>query len=635
MCRDAPDAYDGAMSPGTRSVRGRQRRRALLTIATVVVALGLPAPSAARADANEAPGAPAVVRGLTVGGDQTCSIRPGGSVRCWTPMDRDLPQTVPLGTGRSATALSAGEEHACALLDDGSIKCWGRNDVGQLGQGDGFDRPFRTSCATHPCLPVGFRLSGDDLDPIDLGSGRTAVAVAAGAQHTCAILDTGAVKCWGLNQTGQLGLGGVWDGQMGDALPAVDLGTGRTAVAITAGEQHTCAILDDGSVKCWGHSGFLGIGEGANSIASRGDEPADMGDNLPAVDLGTGHTAVAVAAGGRHTCALLDDASVKCWGDNPNGELGQGDQATRGDEPGEMGDELPSVDLGNGRTATAITAGVVHTCARLDDAEVKCWGENTHGQLGLGDTDRRGDGPGEMGDALPAVNVGTGRTVQAISAGGDRSCVVRDDASIRCWGAHASLALGDPHHLARTAALDLGDVPAEMGDGLHTIDFGAAPPPGGFRVDAELRRRDRATYVGDGIVNASGSGQSVTVSARPGTRHDLVVRLTNESSVTDSFQLAGPVESRWAWPAEPNSLNAHRFRVRYTNGIRDVTTKVGAGTFRFRDVPPGGTRTLVISLITESGSPSRNTWTAPLRVRSVGNPDLVDTVKPTVRVDRS
>ena len=114
---------------------------------------------------------------------------------------------------------------------------------------------------------------------------------------------------------------------------------------------------------------------------------------------------------------------MKCWGYNGDGELGLGDTTSRGDGwPGEMGDNLPAVDLGTGRTATAIAAGGNHTCALLDDATVKCWGFNGYGQLGLGDTVARGDEVGAMGDSLPAVDLGTGRTAVAIAAGSNHTC---------------------------------------------------------------------------------------------------------------------------------------------------------------------------------------------------------------------
>jgi alpha-tubulin suppressor-like RCC1 family protein len=110
-----------------------------------------------------------------------------------------------------------------------------------------------------------------------------------------------------------------------------------------------------------------------------------------------------IAAGLQYACALLDNGQVKCWG--TGGPLGLGDTNKRGDGPGEMGDALPFVDLGNGRSARVIAAGGA-SCALLDNDQVKCWGDNYFGELGLGDTNNRGDGPGEMGDALPPVDLG-------------------------------------------------------------------------------------------------------------------------------------------------------------------------------------------------------------------------------------
>ncbi len=240
------------------------------------------------------------------------------------------------------------------------------------------------------------------------------------------MVDNGTIKCWGRNSYGELGLGdklarGHGPGEMGDFLPPVGLGTGRTATAVTAGESHTCALLDNGAVKCWGRNfaGQLGLGNNGD----RGGAPGQMGDDLHAVNLGAGRFATAITAGGdnifgpAHTCALLDNGTVKCWGYNDAGQLGQGDTRERGDGPGEMGDNLPPVDLGTGRTATTITAGGAHTCALLDNGTIKCWGINYRGSLGLGDENSHGAGPEEMGDNLPPVDLGTGRTATAVSAG--------------------------------------------------------------------------------------------------------------------------------------------------------------------------------------------------------------------------
>jgi alpha-tubulin suppressor-like RCC1 family protein len=165
-----------------------------------------------------------------------------------------------------------------------------------------------------------------------------------------------------------------------------------------------CALLDNGTVKCWGAGGLLGLGD----AVTRGDEPGEMGDALPALDLGLRppRRVIEIAVGSTHACALLDDASLKCWGSNGHGQLGLGDTTARGDEPGEMGENLPRVDLGRD-LAAHVTAGFDHTCVVAEaTGHVKCWGANQSGQLGLGDTRNRGVLPGQLGDTLPAVDLG-------------------------------------------------------------------------------------------------------------------------------------------------------------------------------------------------------------------------------------
>ena len=311
---------------------------------------------------------------------------------------------------------------------------------------------------------------GGNLTAINLGTERTARAIEAGDNHTCAILDNESVKCWGANASGQLGLGdtinrGDNSSDMGDSLLAVNLGAGRTATAIAGGYAHTCAILDNESVKCWGSnsSGQLGLGD----TDSRGDSSSDMGDNLTTVDLGSGRTAKAISTGDSHTCAILDNEKVKCWGANTYGQLGQGDDNNRGDVPGEMGGNLTTVDLGSGRTATSITTGAGHTCALLDDDSVKCWGRGLVGQLG--------DGKASHLDSPPnlSIKLGTGRTAKAIAAGNFHTCAILDNSSIKCWGKNDSgqLGLSDTENRDRTN---------EMADNLPVVDLGAGRTARGF-----------------------------------------------------------------------------------------------------------------------------------------------------------
>jgi alpha-tubulin suppressor-like RCC1 family protein len=368
-------------------------------------------------------------------------------------MGKNLPE-VALGTARHATSMTARFNNVCALLDDESLKCWGSNHRGQLGLGDTASRGNEPG------------EMGNDLPVISLGANRRATSVASGAFHTCAGLDDGTAKCWGANVFTYYSLRDPGDrgdepGEMGDDLESVSFGL-RRVDRVVASNSSMCALLDDGSVKCWGSNemGQLGLGDQAN----RGDQPGEVGDNLPSVSLGTGRHVIRLAPGNFHFCALLDDGSVKCWGSNENGQLGLGDVDLRGDEPDDMGDRLPAVDLG--RPASSVACGGDFSCALLDDGSVKCWGGNLYGRLGIGDQENRGDEPGEMGEELPTLNLGAGRSVRSLAAGLDHTCALLDDGSIKCWGQNhtGQLGLGDRE--------SRGDEPGEMGDNLPTVELG-------------------------------------------------------------------------------------------------------------------------------------------------------------------
>ncbi|MEZ4449791.1 MAG: hypothetical protein R3B09_09935 [Nannocystaceae bacterium] len=400
----------------------------------------------------------------------------------------------------------------CARLGGGRVKCWGTNAHGALGLGDtesrgdqpgemGANLPFvdlgdvvvtkvvsGVGDYAHVCALVddgrikcwgsagGLGLGdaghhgdepgemGDALPFVDLGKGVLAKDLSAGADFTCALTTAGRVKCWGDPNTipessaGQLGLGdeesyGNVFNQMGDNLPYVDLGKGVIAVALATGDRHTCALLDDGKVKCWGYNGYGQLGLGDSK--SRGKHPGEMGDSLPYVDLGG--DAVAISAGLDSSCALLADNTLKCWGDNFYGQLGLGDQASRGDQPGEMGASLPGVDVGGAVLAVSLAGS--SACALLKENHVKCWGRNSTGALGLGDAANRGDQPGEMGASLPSLDLGAGVAVTSLGS----SCAVFDDGSAKCWGRNNAGELG----LGDTA--NRGDQPGEMGDALPRI----------------------------------------------------------------------------------------------------------------------------------------------------------------------
>eukprot|EP01083_Nonionella_stella_P279496 950765_1 len=237
--------------------------------------------------------------------------------------------------------------------------------------------------------------------------------VETGANHNCAISSHAPkkVKCWGLNEFGQLGLllnnRGDAPNEMGTSLPAIDLGSTFIPMRISAGQSHTCAVSNTSKVKCFGHNGYgqLGLGDTNN----RGDGPNEMGDNLHEIDLGTNFIPIVeqIMTRGYHSCSLSTTNTVKCFGYNDYGQLGLGDTNNRGDEANQMGDTLLEINLGTNFIPMQIATGAFHTCALSTANKVKCFGLNSDGQLGYGDTNSRGDASNQMSDSLLEIDLGT------------------------------------------------------------------------------------------------------------------------------------------------------------------------------------------------------------------------------------
>lgn len=220
-------------------------------------------------------------------------------------------------------------------------------------------------------------------------------------------MDDGGLKCIGDNQYGQLGLAlnGTKLAPYPHEVPYVNLGMGRKATAVTCGQDFTCAILDDSTIKCWGYNnhGQLGLGH----FTTVGLFAESMGDNLPAVNLGGGAKAVGVAAGMTHVCALLDTAQVKCWGSNAYGQLGKGDVV-----PANSPTSLSALNF-KGLTPVALYTAGYRNCVVLSTRELVCWGRNDNAQLGLGDFAERG-GTTLDANGLYAfkVDLGTGKGIK-------------------------------------------------------------------------------------------------------------------------------------------------------------------------------------------------------------------------------
>jgi alpha-tubulin suppressor-like RCC1 family protein len=384
---------------------------------------------------------------VAAGGSHTCVLLDTMTVRCWGAGgfgrlgyadtmtigdDESAGVAGDIELGGAAVSLAAGQDHACALLANGSVRCWGRGGLGQLGYGTTENIGDGETPSTAGDVPIG----------------ATVTQVAAGRDHTCALIETGAVRCWGLGTLGRLGYGNT--STIGDTeTPATagDVVVGGIVTQIAAGDGHTCALLSTGNVRCWGNNAFGELGYPGTGDIGDDELPSAAGD----VDVGG--IVSQVSAGGNHTCARLETGTIRCWGAGNLGSLGYGNKNNIGDNetPASAGD-VPAL----GGIATEVAAGESHTCARFDTGATKCWGFGRDGRLGYGNEDWIGD------DEPPLGAVDVGGPVEQVSAGYAHTCATLDGGSVRCWGygQYGQLGYGNVENIGDDETpSSVGDVP--------------------------------------------------------------------------------------------------------------------------------------------------------------------------------
>lgn len=321
-----------------------------------------------------------------------------------------------------AVALSNGGTFTCVLTEGGYVRCWGANDLNQLGLGD---TVFRQ---TQEPFELKAANGTSPAGPIDLGG--TASAITVGGNHACALLTDGSARCWGDNSQGQLGLGNTTaqTNKVPAVIGRVKVATARKITSISAGSRHTCAVLDNGTATCWGQNASGELGLGSTTAVSASQTPEQTG----AISLGA--SAISIGAGSNSTCALLAGGKVRCWGNGALGQLGTGAYLTQGN----IGDnELPSssgdaglVPLAGPPTALAVASS--HACVLLSSGSLQCWGQNSAGACGIGDPSNIGD------DESPAVYGGAifaqGEVVQSFAVGTGATCAVVAGQGLRCYG---------------------------------------------------------------------------------------------------------------------------------------------------------------------------------------------------------
>ena len=339
----------------------------------------------------------AEVKQITTGSFHSCALLSDGNVKCWglgnygslgygnannIGDDETLESLGTISLGAKVVQLSSGAYHNCVLFEDGNVKCWGWNLYGQLGP------EMSTEKVGDDELP-------SDVENVDLGGVR-ALSVTAGSYHTCAILEGGNVRCWGMNKYGMLGY--EESSEPGNAK------VGDQVVQISLGEYHSCVLYQYGAVRCFGNNNYGQLGLGHTEVIGDDEAPSSVST------INIGGIATQICSGNYYNCVLLNDGAVRCWGYNYSGQLGYGHTLLIGD------DEVPATagDVNVGGDVAELKCGVQSVCAILQDGHVVCWGAAIAGTPGYGSTENIGD------DEVPADSgyVDVGELVQVATAGG-------------------------------------------------------------------------------------------------------------------------------------------------------------------------------------------------------------------------
>lgn len=300
--------------------------------------------------------------------------------------------------------ISVSPTHSCALYTTGAVKCWGNNDRGQLGNG----------ATTNSSIPV---------NVVGLSSKVTQIATAYA--HTCALINDGSVKCWGSNNSYQLG-----DGTTNNSLtPVTVVGLTSKAIQIVTNDESNgnygwgCALLDTSIIQCWGGMPD-GLGDGVNSSSA-----------TPITVLGSAG-AKKIAIGSDHACFITSSNGVKCWGGGVGGKLGNGLSIASQTPVDVTGLSSGVADISVGSSGWDNDG---FSCAVLKAGTVKCWGNNGYGQLGDG-TMNSSAVPVDVLNITNAVSVYVAQSQGNLHG---HACVLDSNKLLSCWGSNVNGVLGD------------------------------------------------------------------------------------------------------------------------------------------------------------------------------------------------
>ncbi len=347
---------------------------------------------------------------VVAAGDQhVCAIAVDSFTYCWgyneqgqlgngTNETRTVPTLV--STDQTFTSLTAGRYFTCALNAEGAAYCWGDNSSGALGNG----------------VSGGGSADADQSTPVPVSTDLRFTALAAGQVHVCGVTADAETYCWGAGSSGQLG-----SGETGTQTTPVRAAEGIQVVALTPGsDSNMCALDTDGAAWCWGSNAFGQLGTGDKYNNSQ-PVPQAVSGGLVFTQLTHGRT---------FACGLLGDGTISCWGDNRDGQLGDGTTDER------LVPTLVDTDI----TFASVFAGTAHTCGLDATSAAYCWGSNGFGQLG--------DGTEGGGVVSPAPVSGV-LTFISLSPGEEYTCGITTDSAVYCWGSNRDGWLGDGTQDAR------------------------------------------------------------------------------------------------------------------------------------------------------------------------------------------
>ena len=392
---------------------------------------------------------------LATGSGHSCAILDNGSAMCWgldnygqlgdggDATNRNKPTTyVSIEDGQSVTQIYAKQSRTCIVLNDNTANCWGFNEDGQAGDDS-------TNTYKSPSAKVQFP------------DGKRVKSMGMGLKHTCAILEDDTLTCWGLDSHGALGNGNS-DTSDKYTPQTITTPSDRKVVKVEPGATHTCILLDDGGVMCWGRDnvGQLGNGDTSDTIHAPSSNVA----------LPEGRAATDLSVGDHHSCALLDNGSIACWGQNNYGQLGENTTTHR---------SIPIYPhLPAGSSAVSVEVGPYNSCAILENSSLYCWEHNHYGRLGIG----------VSGGVYTTPMFVEGPTnIVDLSVNYDHACGLSENGSISCW--------------ARGKYGQLGN--GQWGDKntLQLVDYNIAPfasvmgpaPQGDWEDESDLRGRVTAS----------------------------------------------------------------------------------------------------------------------------------------------